>query len=68
MPPEQLTTTAFTAEAKHAADRLKALGRDVSTEVIEGEALRDGGYGGLWNVGKAADEPPALVVLSHVPE
>ena len=29
-----------------------------------GDALRDAGYGGIYNVGKCAVEPPALVVLS----
>lgn len=48
-------------------DRLRKLGRTIQMEVIRGTALRDGGYGGLWAVGKAAEEPPALVVLSHVP-
>ncbi|KAH8045073.1 manganese ion binding protein [Aureococcus anophagefferens] len=28
------------------------------------DALRDAGYGGIYNVGKCAVEPPALVVLS----
>ncbi|KAH8051930.1 manganese ion binding protein [Aureococcus anophagefferens] len=42
----------------------KALGRDVTVDVI---AARDQGYGGLWGVGKAAAEPPALCVLSYVP-
>lgn len=66
-PPEQLTTTAFVEEARQAAARLKALGRKVVVEVIAGEALRERGYGGLYGVGKAATEPPALCVLSHVP-
>mmetsp|Transcript_7488 Transcript_7488/g.7679 ORF Transcript_7488/g.7679 Transcript_7488/m.7679 type:complete len:128 (-) Transcript_7488:367-750(-) len=34
-------------------------------EVIRGEELRELGYGGLYNVGKAATkDPPALVVLT----
>jgi len=33
--------------------------------VIEGEALGHGGFGGLWNVGKAAKSGPALVVLEY---
>ena len=66
-PPEQLTTTAFVGEARAVAARLQALGRDVTVDVIAGEALRDKGYGGLWGVGKAAAEPPALCVLSYVP-
>jgi probable aminopeptidase NPEPL1 len=34
---------------------------------MRGEELRDLGFGGLWGVGKAAEEPPALVVLSFEP-
>ena len=36
-------------------------------KVIEGTDLRDGGFGGLWGVGKAATNPPALVVLTFDP-
>eukprot|EP00322_Chrysochromulina_rotalis_P001467 CAMPEP_0115851750 /NCGR_PEP_ID=MMETSP0287-20121206/12641_1 /TAXON_ID=412157 /ORGANISM="Chrysochromulina rotalis, Strain UIO044" /LENGTH=519 /DNA_ID=CAMNT_0003305789 /DNA_START=33 /DNA_END=1592 /DNA_ORIENTATION=+ len=67
LPPDKLTTTAFVGEAKAAMERLTSQGRKVECEVISGEALRDGGYGGLWGVGKGAEEPPALVVLSHAP-
>lgn len=34
---------------------------------MRGEELRDLGYGGLWGVGQAAEEAPALVVLSYDP-
>jgi len=34
---------------------------------VRGEELRDLGYGGLWGVGQAAEEAPALVVLSYDP-
>ena len=61
MPPEQLPTTAFTAEALAAVERLEFAGFKVDAEVIAGEELRDRGYGGLWGVGKAAEEPPADV-------
>ena len=37
-------------------------------QVLSGEELRERGYGGLYGVGKAATEPPALCVLSHVPQ
>ena len=67
LPPDQLTTNAFVAEAEATAERLNALGKSVSCEVISGETLRERGYGYLWGVGKAAVEPPALVVLSHLP-
>lgn len=36
-------------------------------EVIRGEDLAEQGFGGLYGVGKAAVEPPALVVLSYFP-
>eukprot|EP00297_Palpitomonas_bilix_P024593 CAMPEP_0113901922 /NCGR_PEP_ID=MMETSP0780_2-20120614/21535_1 /TAXON_ID=652834 /ORGANISM="Palpitomonas bilix" /LENGTH=488 /DNA_ID=CAMNT_0000894613 /DNA_START=35 /DNA_END=1501 /DNA_ORIENTATION=- /assembly_acc=CAM_ASM_000599 len=36
--------------------------------VIQGEELKEKGFGGLYGVGKAAEFPPALVVLSYLPE
>lgn len=68
LPPASLTTTAFVGEALAAAERLNAEGATVETSVLSGDALREAGYGFLHGVGKAAEEPPALVVLSHVPE
>lgn len=35
--------------------------------VIKGEELQARGFGGLWGVGKAAECPPILAVLSHTP-
>ena len=67
LPPDLLTTTAFVEEARGVASRLGAIGRDISIDVLSGPELRKAGYGYLWNVGKAAEHPPALVVLSHVP-
>ena len=67
-PPEEMGTIALEAEARAAAERLAAAGVPVEVDVIAGEALRDGGYGGLWGVGKAATERPALVILSHAPK
>ncbi len=63
MPPADLHTDAFVDEAKAVAAEL---GCDIT--IIRGAALRDGGFGGLWNVGKAAERPPALVALVHDPE
>ena len=68
LPPDKLTTTAFVGEAKATAQRLTAQGKTVSCEVVSGDDLRDGGYGFLYGVGKAAEEPPALVVLSYLPD
>ncbi|KAI9350308.1 peptidase M17, leucyl aminopeptidase [Obelidium mucronatum] len=48
-----------------AAEGLAAAG--VSLEVIQGTELRDRGYGAIWNVGKASEHLPALVILSHRP-
>jgi len=35
---------------------------------IQGEELREQGYGGIYAVGKAAEYPPVLVTLSYTPE
>ena len=61
-PPNELSTTRFVTAAREAAARVGA-----GVEVIEGIALKAQGFGGLWNVGKAAAYPPALVVLKHEP-
>lgn len=63
MPPNVMHTSAFVAEAMSVA---RDLGEAVSVKVIRGEELAEQGFGGLYGVGKAAVEPPALVVLSHV--
>lgn len=39
-----------------------------SFQIIAGEDLREQGYGGIYNVGKAAEYPPALVVLRYSPK
>jgi len=62
MPTNELNTTVFVDRARKLAESLGA-----QITVIEGEALDQAGYGGLWNVGKTAPNPPALVVLSHIP-
>src|SRR6185369_1604825 len=36
-------------------------------EVVRGDALREAGLGGIWAVGKAASQAPALVILEHAP-
>ncbi|CAK4082637.1 unnamed protein product [Aphanomyces euteiches] len=61
-PPSELNTDTFVAEARAVAHRCGA-----SITVIRGEELRARGFGGLYGVGKAAEHPPALVVLSYVP-
>ncbi|ETV76029.1 hypothetical protein H257_09972 [Aphanomyces astaci] len=61
-PPNQLNTDTFVAEAKAVAARVHA-----EITVIQGEDLNTQGFGGIYGVGKAAANPPALVVLSHYP-
>lgn len=36
--------------------------------IIRGEELKTRGFGGIYGVGKAAVDPPALAVLSHEPQ
>ena len=43
----------------------KAIG--ITPTVIRGEELKHQGFGGLYGVGRAAEHPPALIVLSHLP-
>lgn len=62
-PCNELDTTAFLEQAKSVVQGVN----HVSTLVIKCKELKDKGYGGLYNVGKAAIHPPALVVLSYVP-
>ena len=62
-PASELHTDAFVDEARAVAERVGA-----RITVIRGTELRDGGFGGLWGVGKAATHPPALVALHHEPE
>ena len=64
-PPEELTTTAFAAEAAAIAE---ALGGSVTYDEIVGDELFEKGYGGLHAVGRCAVEPPRLVMLSYEPE
>jgi probable aminopeptidase NPEPL1 len=44
----------------------ESLGYDV--EILRGEDLREKGYGGIYGVGKAAEFPPALAILSYKPK
>jgi len=63
MPTSELTTTAFAAEARRLVDDTPA-----RCEQIQGEELERRGFGGLWNVGKTAEEKPALVILRYEPK
>lgn len=63
MPASELSTDAFVAEAQAVAERNEG----VEIEIIRGKALDEGGFGGLWGVGKSGPKPPALVRLSYSP-
>jgi probable aminopeptidase NPEPL1 len=62
MPPSELNTDRFVAIAQGEGEAVGA-----SVQVIDAAALREGGYGGLWGVGKASVHGPALVILTHEP-
>eukprot|EP01135_Chromosphaera_perkinsii_P000291 Nk52_evm60s62 gene=Nk52_evmTU60s62 len=67
MPCNELHCSAYVQEARDMIKRLQAAGHDVDIEVIEGEELNRRGFGGIYGVGKAAVNPPALVILKYLP-
>ncbi|XP_070574824.1 probable aminopeptidase NPEPL1 [Ptychodera flava] len=66
-PCNEMNTDHFVQEAEQAVEGLNANGHNVQLTVIRGEDLREGGFGGLYGVGKASANPPAMAVLSHLP-
>ncbi|XP_005924827.1 probable aminopeptidase NPEPL1 [Haplochromis burtoni] len=54
----------------HFLDEIRAVGNElgITPVIIRGEELKQKGFGGIYGVGKAAEHPPALAVLSHTPE
>lgn len=61
-PCNEMNTDHFLEEAKQVASKL-----GITPVIIRGEELRERGLGGIYGVGKASVNPPALVVLSHKP-
>ncbi|KAJ1123113.1 hypothetical protein NDU88_001586 [Pleurodeles waltl] len=53
----------------HFIEEIKAVGKDLGIvpAIIRDEELKEKGFGGIYGVGKAAEHPPALVILSHTP-
>ncbi|MHC3000243.1 leucyl aminopeptidase [Microbacterium sp. HJ5] len=43
-------------------------GLPVTVEVLDEDALREGGYGGILGVGQGSDRPPRLIRLEYAPE
>jgi len=62
-PPCVVHTDYMVEEARAVSEEVGA-----QFEIIQGTELDEKGYGGIWGIGKAAERPPALVILSHVPE
>jgi len=65
MPANEMTSDSFVAEVLQAEAELKHYG--VTATIIQGEDLREQGFGGIYGVGKAAVHPPALAVLHYNP-
>jgi len=61
-PCNEMHTDQFVEEIKEIGSVL-----GITPQIIRGEELRERGFGGIYNVGKAAVHPPALVILSHLP-
>jgi leucyl aminopeptidase len=54
------------ALAERAASAVEGTGIEV--RILDEEALREGGYGGILGVGQGSSEPPRLVELTYAPE
>ncbi|MBT3224130.1 MAG: leucyl aminopeptidase family protein, partial [Proteobacteria bacterium] len=62
-PANLLNTSQFLDHAKAVAKRFK----DVSLHSLRGPQLLEQGLGGMWAVGKAAQDPPTFIVLDYAP-
>ncbi|XP_033848545.1 probable aminopeptidase NPEPL1 isoform X2 [Acipenser ruthenus] len=62
-PCNEMSTDDFLQEIKTVGSELGMV-----PTIIRGEELQKKGFGGIYGVGKAAVNPPALAVLSHKPE
>ena len=63
-PPSLLGCSAFVGAAMEVSKRLP----ESTIQIVRGEELANQGFGGVWGVGKAAADPPALVILEHAPK
>lgn len=62
-PCSELRVSDFVKEAQALKERIPGIG----IQVISGKALDEQKFGGIYGVGKGASDPPALVILSHLP-
>jgi probable aminopeptidase NPEPL1 len=67
MPTNHLDTKIYQEKIKVVVADLVKQGFPVEIKVIKDTELRDGGFGGIWGVGKAAEEGPAMVILTFTP-
>ncbi|XP_002736297.1 putative aminopeptidase NPEPL1 [Saccoglossus kowalevskii] len=67
-PCNEMNTDDFITEIHQVQEKLKSIGKNVKTTIIRGEELNKKGFGGIYGVGKAAINPPALAVLSYTPD
>lgn len=67
-PTNHLDTSSYLEKVRGITASLVSEGFPVKLEVIQGTELQTRGFGGLWSVGKAAENPPALAILSFTPE
>lgn len=62
-PPNLLFPETFAARAAELAETV-----GVTAEVLDDQALRDGGFGGIVGVGQGSTRPPRLLRLSYAPK
>jgi len=60
-PTHDVNVSQIVAEAEKVASETGA-----KLTVIRGDELKEKGFGGIYGVGKASCDPPALVILSHM--
>ncbi|KAE9547566.1 hypothetical protein FO519_009221 [Halicephalobus sp. NKZ332] len=63
-PCNEFNSEVFANEAAKMVDELDA---DISKTIIVGEELKEKGFGGIYNVGKAAIHPPIFAAFSYTP-
>lgn len=68
MPPAELNPTQYSQICNGIYKGLKHDGANVTFQEIVGEELKDKGYGGIYGVGMAAQEPPRMIVMTYTPD
>jgi len=68
MPPAELNPTKYSEICNGIYKGLKHDGANVTFQEIVGEELKEKGYGGIYGVGMAAQEPPRMIVMTYTPD